>query len=86
MRPIGVADWSWSVVDALLAHVPPLPSSCVQVAVTGTGPDFSKKKIRPHGPAFTSPWGRITVAQGTRLSLQEWEGEGNRLRRRRADG
>src|SRR5450755_2318991 len=64
MRPIGVADRSWSVVDALLAQVPPLPSSCVQVTVTGTGPDFSEKKSRPHGPALRSPWGRITVALG----------------------
>jgi hypothetical protein len=64
MRPIGVADCSWSVVDVLLAHVPPLPSSCVQVAVTGTAPDFSEKKTTPHGPGFMSPWGPITIAPG----------------------
>ena len=49
------------MVDALPAHVPPLPSSCVQVAVTGTAPDWSEKKITPDEPAFMSPWGRITV-------------------------
>ena len=52
------------MVDALLAQVPPLPSSWVQVAVTGNGPNFSEKKTTPHEPAFTSPWGRITVALG----------------------
>jgi hypothetical protein len=52
------------MVDALPAHVAPLPSSCVQVIVTGTTPDWSEKKIRPDGPALMSPWGRITVNAG----------------------
>ena len=37
------------------AHVPPLPSSCVQVTVTGTAPDWSEKKITPDEPALKSP-------------------------------
>jgi hypothetical protein len=55
IRPIGVAGSSWRMVDAVPAHVPPLPSSCVQVAVTGTAPDWSEKKMTPDEPAFMSP-------------------------------
>ena len=39
------------MVDALPAHVPPLPSSCVEVIMTGTAPDWSEKKITPDQPS-----------------------------------